>query len=306
MDRRGFLSRVGALAAASSAVAAHAGEPEKPAAALPTIRLGKHVITRLIAGSNPINGYSYLGSHTDQHMREYFTVEQTVEFLLDCQRAGINAHQFSSGGLEKAVEIFDKARDRGLQTHLICLSSERPKLASIAEQVRPIAFVHHGGATDRLFHEGRAAQVRDYVKAARDLGVLAGVSAHNPDCIKQIADEGWDVDFFMTCFYFITRESLKKADAPPPAALELGYTFLRDDPDAMTRVVRQVSQPCLAFKILAAGRKCKDQATVRDAFRYAFENIKPTDGVIVGMYPRFFDEIKANVDHTRQFGVPAA
>ncbi len=30
--------------------------------------------------------------------------------------------------------------------------------------------------------------------------------------------------------------------------------------------------------------------------------IKPTDGVIVGMYPRFFDEIKANAEYARQFG----
>jgi hypothetical protein len=40
----------------------------------------------------------------------------------------------------------------------------------------------------------------------------------------------------------------------------------------------------------------------RNAFRFAFENIKPTDGVIVGMYPEFFDEITANTGYTREFG----
>jgi hypothetical protein len=165
--------------------------------------------------------------------------------------------------------------------------------------------VHHGGVTDRYFAEGKFDVVRDYVKAVRDCGVLAGVSAHNPDCIKRVADEGWDVDFFMTCFYFLTRKHGPskdggKHDGPP--TLEIAYPFYRDDPDAMTAVIRQVKQPCLAFKILAAGRRCGDQGSVRAAFQYAFSRIKPTDGVIVGMYPRFFDEIRANAGYVREFG----
>jgi hypothetical protein len=70
----------------------------------------------------------------------------------------------------------------------------------------------------------------------------------------------------------------------------------------MTRVIQQVEQPCFAFKILAAGRKCASQNVVRETFQYAFSHIKPTDGVIVGMYPQFFDEIGANAKYTREFG----
>ena len=165
------------------------------------------------------------------------------------------------------------------------------------EATQPIAMVHHGGVTDRLFHDGKSSEVHDYVKAAHDCGVLAGVSAHNPDCIQRIADEGWEVDFFMTCFYFLTRKKL-----PPQDTLQVSYPFFAGDPPAMTEVVRQVKQPCLGFKILAAGRKCASQDTVKEAFRFAFENIKPTDGVIVGMYPRFFDEVRANAQYARQFG----
>ena len=59
--------------------------------------------------------------------------------------------------------------------------------------------------------------MHDYVKAVHDGGVLAGVSAHNPDCIKRVADEGWEVDFFMTCFYFLTRKMVKKDAGSPDA-----------------------------------------------------------------------------------------
>ena len=123
------------------------------------------------------------------------------------------------------------------------------------EAHKPIAVSHHGGATDRLFRDGKAREVHDFVKEAHDRGVLAGVSAHNPDCIKRIADEGWEVDFFMTCFYFLTRKPTAKAARQAAAGtLEIAYPFFRADPQAMTKVVRQVKQPCLGFKILGAGR----------------------------------------------------
>ena len=122
------------------------------------------------------------------------------------------------------------------------------------------------------------------------------------DNIKRMADEGWEVDFFMTCFYFISRQS-----PPPgkPAVLEGpkdDHTFYRDDPPAMCPVIRQVKQPCLAFKILGAGRRCANQEMVRAAFEFAFKNIKPSDAVIVGMYPRRFDQVQANAGYARQFG----
>jgi hypothetical protein len=234
----------------------------------------------------------------DQHMREYFTAEKAAEFLLDCERAGINAHQFSPS--DKAEAMLRLAREQGSKMKFICLHSGRDGIKGMVESTAPMAMAHHGGATDRLFSEGKSNEVHDYVKAAHDQGLLAGVSAHSPDCIQRIADEGWEVDFFMTCFYFLTRKMFP--GHTDPETLEMVYPFYRNDPQVMTRVVQQVKQPCLGFKILGAGRMCGSQETVREAFRFAFANLKPTDAVIVGMYPRFFDEISANARLTVQYG----
>jgi hypothetical protein len=298
--RREFLSQVSAAAVAGLAMSAasRAEEGQEPAA-MPTIELGKYRVSRLVAGWNPIGGYSYLGSHTDRHMKDYFTTDRTVEFLQACAAAGITLHQFSPA--DNTAEVLRKVRERGAKMEFICLDSNRPGIAGMIESTKPIAMVHHGGATDSLFAQDKSGEVHDYVKEAHDRGVLAGVSAHNPECIQRIADEGWEVDFFMTCFYFLTRKHAPGKDDAPPT-LEIGYPFHRADPSAMTQVVRQVRQPCLGFKILAAGRLANDQNSVREAFRFAFQNIKPTDGVIVGMYPRFFDEIRANAQYAREYG----
>jgi hypothetical protein len=189
----------------------------------------------------------------------------------------------------------------------ICLHAGGPEQTSIKQVVKdiqPIAIVHHGGVTDRLFRQGKSSEVHDFVKRVHDAGVLAGVSAHNPDCIKQVADEGWEVDLFMTCFYYLTRTPEEMGKMPAVVTVQIGYPFFASDPLDMTKVVRQVEQPCLGFKILAAGRRCYDKQSVMEAFKFAFEHLKPTDGVIVGMYPRYHDQIGENAQLIRQFGTP--
>ena len=214
--RREFLTRVSAasvLAGVTLGRTAPAADASRPDAVLPTIRLGKHRVTRLIVGSNPVNGYSYMGPNMDRHMKEYFTIERTVEFLARCEQAGINTYQFSNP--KDTADVARRLRQRGSRMQFISLHSGgqgKPSIQKVIEQTQPIAMVHHGGATDRLFREGKSQQVHDFVKKVRDAGVLAGVSAHNPDCIRRIADEGWKVDLFMTCFYYITRDSKAAAE----------------------------------------------------------------------------------------------
>ena len=296
--RREFISRISLATTAGliSSTALNGAVPEYPAeTSMPAIRLGPHSISRLLVGSNPMLGYSYMGPHTDRQMKDYFTTERTAEFLLRCEQAGITAHQSSS-----RFGYMNLLREKGSKMKIITLQSDRKDIGSAIENASPIGLAHHGGVTDRLFAEGKSEVVHDYVKAVRDKGVLAGVSAHNPDVIKQIADKGWEVDFFMACFYYLTRKTDKPESLP---TLPVGaYHFMKDDPLAMTQVIRQVKQPCLAFKILGAGRLTSSQKEVTAAFKFAFDNIKPGDGIIVGMFPWFFDEVSADAQYTIEYG----
>ena len=72
----------------------------------------------------------------------------------------------------------------------------------------------------------------------------------------------------------------------------LETAFAAGDPYDMFKVIKQTRKPCFAFKILAAGRVA--DRGVEQAFRTAFESIKPTDGVYVGMFPKFKDEVREN------------
>jgi len=310
--RRRFLQQVSAGAAAaltgplalSAAEAAQREAPPAAAAPLPTLTIGRYRLTRLIAGSNPIAGYSHSTLNLSEHMKEYFTHERVVAFVERCERMGINAWQTGQGASEKIVRAVGTLRERGSTIHWFCLASEGEGQRPLKEVValRPIAVVHHGGVTDRLFRAGQAEKVHDFVKKAHDAGVLAGVSSHNPDNVAFIEEKSWENDFFMTCFYNVTRpaEEIRAKLGTVP----LGEPFLESDREAMSAVVRQVKRPCLVFKILAAGHLCWDEKSVDSAFEYAFSHIKKGDGVIVGMYPRFSDEIAKNAALTLKHAGP--
>ncbi len=302
MHRREFLkcASLGAAAVSASSAAKAAPPPTmRRDTSLPTVTLGDRQVTRLIAGYNPIGGYSHFNTYLSRHMREYFTVDRTVEFLAHCEALGINTWQLDLN--EKTMTILDKRREQGTQMNFLCLHGNRPTDEPLkkVKEYGAFAVAHHGGVTDAKFRGGRAEEVHDYVKRVHDLGMLAGVSSHNPANVRQVAEEGWENDFFMTCFHHISRTK-PEMEAEFGTAM-IGEPFVEVDPVRMTEVIRQVDKPCLAFKILAAGRKCDNRGEVGRAFKWAFENIKPGDAVIVGMFPREEDQAKDNVEITRLY-----
>ncbi|MDH7568273.1 MAG: hypothetical protein QHJ73_01635 [Armatimonadota bacterium] len=302
LRRREFLVRsAAAVSTLATARAVRAAEAPTPTGPLPSIPLGPHRISRLVAGWNPIGGHSHTTLDMAEAMREYFTTERLVEFLERCFRSGITTWQFDY--TEKSVAAIRQLRERGVPMQLICLHAERAMdvpLQQVIADTKPIAIVHHGGVTDSKFRAGRAQDVRDFVKKVKDRGVLAGVSSHNPDNIRRVADEGWENDLFMCCFYNVSRSDEEQRKLL--GTVTVGEPFLQCDPPAMTQVMRQVKQPCLGFKILAAGRACWSKRGTEQAFQWAFQNIKPTDGVIVGMFPRYSDQVSENAGYVRRFG----
>jgi hypothetical protein len=143
--------------------------------------------------------------------------------------------------------------------------------------------------------------MEDSLKRIRDTGRLVGVSTHMPAVVDYVESAGWDVDFYMTCVYerHRSREALQKLLGHVP--IRIPEVYLEDDPPRMWKAMRQTPKPCLAFKILAAGRLCERQETVEEAFRETFQHIKENDAVIVGMYPAYEDQVRLNADYVRRF-----
>jgi len=268
--------------------------------ALPTVKLGPYEITRLIVGGNPLKGYSHLRNDLDREMAEYHTEARIVETLRACEAAGMNTMQ--SRGDEQIFGAVRAYRAAGGRMHWICqTASEWPdvmeNIRAIAE-LEPIAIYHHGTNTDQHFKAGTMEVVRQRLERIKELGLLAGVASHMPWCLEWIAERDWPVDFYMCSFYNLAREAHESKIATGKFVKE-DHLFCEEDPPRMLQFVQQIDKPCLVYKVLAAGRKCDSQEDVRAALRYAYANIKPTDAVIVGMWTKYLDQPRLNVEHVR-------
>ncbi|MBC8869440.1 MAG: hypothetical protein H8E44_08485 [Planctomycetes bacterium] len=302
--RREFLGAAAAIPAAMATTqmlgADVPTDKAKPpdATPMPQISLGKHSISRLIVGCHNIDGGSHMSRFMDREMRDYYTPEKAIETLCRCEEVGINAWQGQVRGPLR--EIYDRHRKTGGKMGLFGLTGRDESIQELAKIDGLIALAHHGEVTDRLFKEGKLDVVHDRLKRIRDAGLLVGVSTHMPDVVDAVESKDWDLDYFQTCVYERHRdeEALEKLLGHVP--LPIGEVYLKSDPPRMFKAIRQSKRPCLAFKILAAGRR----SDVEQAFRETFAGIKPTDAAIVGIYDRYSDQAGQNAAFVRRFGGP--
>jgi hypothetical protein len=302
--RRDFLMHTAGMASAMAAVTVPtlAEEKQQPSSdMLPTIKLGPHDVTRLIIGGNPIYGYSHFNKMLSQHQIAWHTPERVVELLQHAEKVGINTWQNSYA--ERTLDDLERFRSAGGKLNWLCLGKpdwdEKPDRIDDAAKHKPIGIAPHGHLAERLHRQNKLNVLLDLLKHIRQTGVLVGLSAHNPVLIELAEEKGWDVDYYMCCLYYLTRpreeyQKILGADLP------LGEIYLPTDPPRMFKAVRSTKKPCLAYKVLAAGRRIGSPKEIRQCFETALTNIKPIDALIVGMYQEFNNQVGENAAIVRE------
>jgi hypothetical protein len=288
--RRRFLHSGVSLTLASAA--ASAAQPVQ----VPKVKFRNVEIGRLVLGSNPLYGYAHFNNNLSRSMAEYNTPERVSAVMHQCASHGINAFNYVHNG--RSLQDLRRFESEGGRMHII--SQVRGEGAAEAEMLvrtlKPLGLQRQGEIVDTAFQTGQMDTVREWCKKVRDMGVAVGVGTHIPEVIATIEEENWDVDFYSGCVYNRRRTAEERKKILGGQEIEMpNELYLKGDPPRMYRVMRQTKKPCFAFKILAAGR-IRDTAAVQQAFRTAFESIKPTDAVYVGMYPRFKDEVRENAE----------
>lgn len=267
---------------------------------LPTIKLGPHEITRLIIGGNPFSGGSHTSQEMDTAFMDYYTNDNIKAALFEAERQGLNCMQTRAD--RHIMRANREYRNEGGQLKWIAqTASEHADIPGNIRQAAAngaIAIYHHGSCTDAMWREGRIDEIVPRLDIMRECGVVVGLGSHHPEVIEYAEEHEWNVDFYMTCFY-----TLGIARPATGSAFSFVGGEIYDDADRerMTAVMRATEKPCLGFKILAASRKCESEDTVREAFKYAFGNIKPTDAVVVGMFQRDLNQFAMNAALAREF-----
>ena len=287
LNRREFVSS--SLAALGTAAVCGSAAAAPAAATLPTVTWGKHEISRLLVGHNPLKGQSYTNGTLDKEMRTWYDPKagRDVELLQRCQDAGINTCQMGGGNMEDVLRRFYAlgGRMQWIPTFYAKPGSGKNELKQIlAMDPKPIGAQQWGQVSDDLLAAGKLDQVTENLKLLRDAGLLVGLGAHNPKVIEYAEEKGWDLDFYQCCFY-CTRH---------------GDVWNDKERQRMVAVIGKASKPCIGFKVLAGNHLTKTPQDVFDALKFAFAHIKPSDVVLVGLWQKYKDQVAENTRSLRK------
>lgn len=278
----------------TAAAIASATAPGSAAESLPTVRFGPHTISRLIVGGNPVSANSHVSPKLDDEMRGYFSAATIKKLLADCERAGINTWQ--SRGDRHIMRLLDEYREEGGRIQWIAqTASEYGDLARNLREIsalKPIGVYHHGTQTDKYWYAGKIDQTYESLKVIRQTGARVGLGTHIPDVVDYAESKGWDFDFYMTCVYNISRTP---EEAAKVAGREVRGEFFWDaDREKMLARVSRTAKTCLIFKVYGATRQCGSPESRQTAIDLAFKFAKPQDAVVIGMFPKYQEQVKEN------------
>ena len=102
----------------------------------------------------------------------------------------------------------------------------------------------------------------------------------------------------MSCVYNLSRtneETSKLAGRPIS-----GEYFHHPDREVMLKRVRQASKQCLIFKVYGATRQCDSRELMLNTLKLAFQYAKPNDVVVIGMFPKYKDQVAENCAFVRE------
>ena len=273
---------------------------------LPCVDWHGRRISRLLLGHNPFKGQSHFSRELSDEMTGWFdpALGNDLALLRRAEECGINTCQFGGAVMHDRLRLH---QSRGGQMQWIATlydsgskwSPEAPSFESELESIlkvdpQPIGIQNFGENSDRHFITGEMPRLREKLKIIRDTGLLVGVCTHLPEVVDQIESEGWDVDFYQTCFYTVyslaDRQTIDRSREVYDDASR----------ERMVEFIQRASKPCLAFKVLKANRHCATPEGVRDALQYAYEQIKSNDVVCVGMWGKYLDQVSWNCRWVRE------
>ncbi len=238
---------------------------------LPTVDFCGLKLTRLILGANPFGGFSHQNEQRDRAMLAYYDVDRIKETWRRAEAAGINTMVTNNESAHVVQAVQEYLREGGTLQWIAQVNRRiKPEMTAAIDEVVAIgckALYFHGAQVDDAYSRRDSASVRAWCDYARSRGVLAGVAGHAPEAHLWV-DSLNAADFHAVCLF--NCGSLHRGS---------GHAFSLSDMAPAVDCIRRIRKPCIAYKIMGAGR-----IDPRMAFEYAFEQIKPTDVVNVGMH----------------------
>jgi hypothetical protein len=279
----------GVLAANIGQAAGQAGPAIKvepgSKAKMPMGKIDKLEVSRMLLGGNLLTHYTH--SRDLQYVynlcAHYNTEDKIHETMAIAEAHGINT--LSIHNPPGIVSMLKRYRQRygGKIQWIICPIAEiTPDMKAYADMAKELvdegseALYLWGVRSDPLVNQGRMDLVRKAVEIGKDLGVPSGVGCHDLKVVVECEKNDIPADFYIKTFHHHRYPSAPKPNELKGAYNEVPGYWCRD-PQETIEVMKNVTKPWIAFKVMAAGA-----IPPKDAFKYVFEN--GADHTLAGMF----------------------
>ena len=271
--------------------------------ALPMGKIGKHEISRLIAGGNLIGGWAHSRDliYVPELFRAYNTEKKVYETLMMAEQAGINTINI---GFPSNPLLAKYKKMTGSKIKII--SQVGPKLDNNKiSEVGPhtdkklyFEFIDQaidlgvdivqiqGNWCDWLVRDNKIEVIDEMLAHIRKQGYTAGLAAHSVESLIACADQGIIPDYYMKTMHHDQYWSAHPRENRFPFEVDgkdhLDHNRFHNNmfclfPERTVEFVSKATVPVMGFKVLAAG-----SIEPQDGFQWAFDN--GADFICVGMF----------------------
>ena len=270
---------------------------------LPKGKIGKHEISRLIAGGNLIGGWAHSRDliYVSTLFKAYNTEQKVYETLMLAEKAGINTINIgfpSNPLLAKYKKITGSKIKVISQVHP---NLDNSKLSQIGPNTNKKLYFENidraidfgvdiiqvqGNWCDWLVRDNHIEVIHEMLEHIRQQGYNAGLAAHSIESLIACADQGIIPDYYMKTMHHDQYWSAHPRENRFPFEVD-GKEYLDHNrfhnnmfclfPERAVEFVSKTKVPVMGFKVLAAGA-----IEPQDGFKWAYDN--GADFICVGMF----------------------
>jgi hypothetical protein len=265
---------------AQDAPAAGVAPPPAAKPLLPTGKLGKLSVTRLVLGGNLIGGFAHSRElvYVSTLLKRYFTDEKVFETLQLAEQNGINTLNTNPQAAPVVLRYW-KERGGKIQWIVQDYSAEYERYDSIKASADRGAHAINiqGNVADRLVQKGKVDLIGKAIAEIKKQGLPAGVAGHSLAVPVECEKAGVGADFYVKTIHTLDYFSSRRPDQGEDVVSNKDDNFWCVDPDAVVAAMAKIDKPWFAYKVMAAGA-----IPPRKAFKYAFN--AGADFVVAGIF----------------------
>ena len=266
-------------------------------------KIGKHEISRLIAGGNLIGGWSHARDliYADTLFKAYNTEQKVYETLILAEQAGINTINigFPSNPLlakykkmtGSKIKVITQVGPKLNNNELSKVGPHTDKKLFFENIDKAIDFgvdiiQVQGNWCDWLVRDSKIEVIHEMMEHIRQQGYTAGLGAHSVESLIACADRGIVPDYYMKTMhhdqYWSAHPRENRVTFEVDDKNHLDHNRFHNNmfclfPEKVIDFVNKTTVPVMGFKVLAAGA-----IEPKDGFKWAFDN--GADFICVGMF----------------------